>query len=518
MKIRFPLYAKILVWFFGNILLIVALLYALFRFQFHMDLNSLLAGRAGDRIAAVAEAIRGELNASAQQKKQGSWDAVLERFSKAYGIRFALFWDDASRAAGGELDLPAIVRARLPMPRPPFHIGARPPGMEEPGAPGSYKFFPPPSGHPSRLHLPLGSPPGSKMVLHTDDPSRYWILVRFPLHDADGTPRLLTLVAVSSSLNVGGLFFDYALVFSAAAGALALSALFWIPLVRSITRAISQMTRATARIAEGEFDVRVDEKRRDELGMLGQGVNQMASRLAGLVCGQRRFLGDVAHELCSPLARTQMALGILEQRAGENQLPYLADLREEVQTMSNLVNELLSFSKASLGGVKIKLTSVALRPLIEKAIFQEAYSEATIDLSVSEKLYVLAGYDMLLRSVGNLIRNAIRYAGSAGPICVSATRSIGQVVLTVADSGPGIPEASLPHVFDPFYRADPSRDRETGGIGLGLSIVKTCIESCGGTVSCRNRAPHGLEVTVILKIASAPDGEVDQAETAVNAS
>ena len=76
----------------------------------------------------------------------------------------------------------------------------------------------------------------------------------------------------------------------------------------------------------------------------------------------------------------------------------------------------------------------------------------------------------------------------------------------------------MPHVFDPFYRADPSRDRETGGIGLGLSIVKTCIESCGGTVSCRNRAPHGLEVTVILKIASAPDGEVDQAETAVNAS
>ena len=233
-------------------------------------------------------------------------------------------------------------------------------------------------------------------------------------------------------------------------------------------------------------------------------MKRWAARLAGLVHGQKRFLGDVAHELCSPIARTQMALGILEQHSDEHQLPFIADLREEVQAISNLVNELLSFSKASLGKSNIKLTSVALRPTVEKAIFQEAYSEAIIDVTVTEDLYVLADPNLLLRSIGNLVRNAIHYAGAAGPISITASRGIDKVLVVVADCGPGIPEPAQPQIFDPFYRADPSRDRETGGIGLGLAIVKTCIESCSGSVSCRNRTPQGFEVTLSLKIATPP--------------
>ena len=172
--------------------------------------------------------------------------------------------------------------------------------------------------------------------------------------------------------------------------------------------------------------------------------------------------------------------------------------------MSSLVNELLSFSKASLGTAKVKLTAVALRPIVEKAIFREGISEATIDLTIAENVYVLAEPDLLARSVGNLIRNAIRYAGTAGPISITATRSIGDVKLVVADYGPGIPDSAQLQIFDPFYRADASRDRETGGVGLGLAIVKTCIESCSGTVVCQNRQPQGLQVTVTLKVATPP--------------
>src|SRR5439155_20847176 len=133
------------------------------------------------------------------------------------------------------------------------------------------------------------------------------------------------------------------------------SALLWFPLIRGITRSIGQMTQATREIAEGRFDGRVNERRRDELGALGQSVNRMAARLAGFVTGQKRFLGDTSNELCSPIARIQMALGILEQRADEKQKAYVADLREEVQHISNLVNELLSFSKASLGASTVTL-------------------------------------------------------------------------------------------------------------------------------------------------------------------
>jgi two-component system sensor histidine kinase CpxA len=116
--------------------------------------------------------------------------------------------------------------------------------------------------------------------------------------------------------------------------------------------------------------------------------------------------------------------------------------------------------------------------------------------------------DLLLRSISNLIRNAIRYAGEAGPITIRAEHGPGFVKLILEDCGPGIPEAALAQVFDPFYRADPSRSRETGGVGLGMAIVKTCVESCSGTVSCRNRTPSGLEVTLTLKAALPPEGTV----------
>src|SRR6202000_996203 len=130
--------------------------------------------------------------------------------------------------------------------------------------------------------------------------------------------------------------------------------------VRGITRSISRMTRATEKIAEGNFDVRTQVRRQDELGSLSEAINRMAMRLSGFVHGQKRFLGDIAHELCAPIARIQVALGILEQRAGEKEIDYVVDLKAEVDHMSSLVNELLSFSKAQLQtGVDLAQVNVA---------------------------------------------------------------------------------------------------------------------------------------------------------------
>src|SRR5262249_10234032 len=125
---------------------------------------------------------------------------------------------------------------------------------------------------------------------------------------------------------------------------LGLSVLFWLPLVRGISRSIGQLTRATEQIAEGHFETRVSTRRRDELGRLGESVNRMATRLDAHMTGQKRFLGDVAHELCSPLARLQMATGILADQAPGNLRETVTDVREEVQQMSTLVNELLAFT------------------------------------------------------------------------------------------------------------------------------------------------------------------------------
>jgi two-component system sensor histidine kinase CpxA len=329
-------------------------------------------------------------------------------------------------------------------------------------------------------------------MIHTDHPSRYWLLL--PL-EAPGQRPPLTLIAVSESIGLGGLVLDFTPWIAAAGGIVVFYLLFWLPRVRGITQSIREMTGATARVAEGQFDIPVRENRDDELGLLARSINQMAERLAGFVNGQKRFLGDIAHELCSPLARAQVALGIMEHEMSAGSL---ADLREEVQQMSSLVSELLSFSKASLAAGRIKLQSVPLREIVERAIEREDLSGAALAVAAGEELLVKAEPDLLCRAIANLLRNAVKYAGDAGPVEIGAERKGDDVILTVADHGPGVPEEALAQIFDPFYRLDVSRARETGGTGLGLAIVKTCVESCGGRVSCQNRQPHGLSVVITL--------------------
>ncbi|MHB8522273.1 MAG: HAMP domain-containing sensor histidine kinase, partial [Limisphaerales bacterium] len=432
--------------------------------------------------------IAAELGASPPRE----WDDVLQRFSRAYKVTFLLLHPDGSQAAGERMELPAEVTRRAQVRRgPPDFAGRGPRAVQPPG--------PPPDMLPRGGPRPPGALPPRFMV-RTESPTRYWVGVRVPPPRLEPPrPGPMVLLAMSPSLWGGGLFFDLTPWIAVGAGVVFFSVLFWIPLVRGVTRSISQMTRATEQIAQGRFDTRVDAGRRDELGRLGEAVNQMAGRLSGFVSGQKRFLGDIAHELCSPIARIQVALGILEQRADEKQKPYVSDLQEEVQHVSGLVNELLSFSKASLEPTTVKLQTVNLREVAARAVRREAGEQGNVRLEIADDVKVLADPELLVRALSNLVRNALRYAGQAGPITLSSRAEAGQITVTVADCGPGVPEESLAQLFDPFYRPERSRTAETGGVGLGLAIVKTCVESCGGTVSCRNRSPAGLEVSVQLQ-------------------
>jgi len=499
MKIKFPLYAKILFWFFLNVVFLGAVFLIVARVQFKFGLDSLVNGPAGENIQKVTQSLRTSL----RNRPRSDWNEVLKEFSDIYKVRFFLFRNDGGQIAGDEVNLPPEVRARIPNRR-----GMGPPPGEGRGVEQQPEFDGPPEQRPiheqgeRRPPLQPDGPPQRAMV-HTTTPNRYWVVIHTPVPNPDQPPPMMpaVLVVASDSLSGGGLFFDFKPWAIAVAGVFVVSALFWFPLVRGITSSISRMTQATGQIAEGRFEVRTQVERQDELGSLSDAINQMAERLAGLVGGQKRFLGDIAHELCSPIARIQVALGILEQRADARQKDYLNDLREEVEQMSELVNELLSFSKASAGRVNIKLQAVAIRAVVEKAAGRESSSGggADVKVNVAEDLRAVADPELLLRAVGNVLRNAIRYAGNAGPITVSAMREGEKVVVMIEDCGAGIPEDALGQVFDPFYRVDSSRTRETGGVGLGLSIVKTCVESCGGTVSCENRQPAGLRVLIKLQ-------------------
>lgn len=372
--------------------------------------------------------------------------------------------------------------------------------------------------------LQSAAPPAPVFLVSTANPQLYWAGTPITVRVREGADELpqdevaglrpvrrkgarpvqytATLLTMSDSMHGHGLFSDPAPWLVLLGGAAGLSVLFWIPMVRTITRPMAEVTAATERIAEGKFDTRVGIARTDEIGRVSQAVDQLAQRLDGSIKGQKRFLGDIAHELSSPIARLQAALAVLDQRAEAASRDYVADAQEEVQHMSELVDELLMFSKTGIRLPDAKLQPVELRALAQRVIDREAAASVEVRMDLAESLRASADPTLLARALGNLVRNAVRYAGKGGPITLQGRVHHGRVVLTLSDCGPGLAPSLLPKVFEPLFRPESDRGRETGGAGLGLAIVKSCVDACHGTITCRNRTPNGLEFEIILKPAA----------------
>lgn len=477
MRVRISLFGQILFWFFLNVVVLAGVLFGIFNLQFRLPKDS--PWFLGNRLDFVAARIGEEMRAG------GDRQALLARFSAAYHVDFLLFSGNGQRLAGPALDLPLEVGRYVSGPVPAPHEGRRSPGPLHDVRGGG---APPPRARPV-------------FSVRTANPTRYWGGVRLPVFEAGRErPDLATLLAVSDSMSGHGLFFDVRPWLLLAALVLGLSIALWVPFVRSLTGRVRQMTFATEQIAQERFDARVEERRSDELGRLGTAINQLAGRLSRFVGGQKRFLGDIAHELNSPLGRLEVALSILEERVGEEQQAYVADAQEEVRSMSRLVSELLAFSRAGMTRRELPLAPVLLLPLVEEVRQREACGRE-VQVQVDEQVTVLAHRELLGRALANLLRNAARYAADSGPVQVTASREAGEVLLRVADRGPGVPADALPRLFDPFFRLEPDRARSTGGTGLGLAIVKTCVEACQGRVSAQNLDPHGFEVSIRLRAA-----------------
>lgn len=499
MKLQLPLYGRVLGWFFLNLALLAVAIWAVFRTEFKLE--PLLGSMARERVMPVAESLMGEL----RERPRGDWGKILERFGEAYGIGFLLVDETGQSIAGESVALPEAVKERLRQPGGGAPENPMREGGGRPGGPAEERWEGP--GHGREAGGTPGRPPGmggrrrnagvAPQFLRSRSPDRYWFILHVgPPGGMDRRP--LRLLMVSNSISANGLFFDPKPWVLGGAGVLIFSVLWWIPFVRGITKELGLMTRNTQRIAEGRFDLDTGSGRGDELGRLDGAIRQMASRLDGFVHGQRRFLGDIAHELCSPLARMEMALAVLEQRADARQQEYVADVREEVREMSSLVNELMSFSKAGIRGISNELVAVNLKEVVDAVVARESSGAVGIRVDVPADCSVRAEPKLLTRALANLLRNAVRHAGTSGPIQIVAESEAGRVAVSVLDEGPGVPIEALGRLGEPFYRPDAARARETGGFGLGLAIVRTCAEACQGTVEFANRQPKGFRATLRL--------------------
>ena len=289
--------------------------------------------------------------------------------------------------------------------------------------------------------------------------------------------------------------------------AIIISGLICALLARFLTRPITRLRTAAQKIAAGDLKARAANGRPqlDEVGQLVKDFDYMADRLEILIGAQQRLISDVSHELRSPLTRLKLALDLARGDSPQGMSPALDRIEREAERLSMLVGMLLTLSRLEAGDTQPESTMVHLPDLLAE-ISADAEIEAhsrhcTLELERMPECWIEGNEDLLRSAFENVVRNAIRYTEPGTPVRISATADEREVRVVVQDHGPGVPESELDKVFKPFYRVDTSRERRTGGVGLGLAIAERAIRLHNGKITAGNLKQGGFQIQISLPLA-----------------
>ncbi|MEH6590459.1 MAG: ATP-binding protein [Halioglobus sp.] len=272
-------------------------------------------------------------------------------------------------------------------------------------------------------------------------------------------------------------------------------------LSRILTNRFKRLQQASRELAGGDLDTRiaVTNSGGDETDELARDFNAMAEKIQQQVVAQKRLLGDVSHELRSPIARLRIALALAEQD-DKNRVRHMARIDHETVRLEELIGQLLS-SQSDSGRVTLDahLDLVGLlTELCDDASFEGKASGKRVEFNTEVAEAVIASHgDLLHKAFDNILRNALKYTDANSTVHASLELRGDEYQVRIEDTGPGVPEQELTRLFEEFYRVDTARPRETGGYGLGLAIAKRAIEQHSGTIRAENTA-SGLIVTVQL--------------------
>lgn len=314
------------------------------------------------------------------------------------------------------------------------------------------------------------------------------------------------LLADYQSVSLGRLLHRPRVIMIPILVAMLVSGIVCYLLARYLTWPITRLRRAAQQISNGNLDARVTPllgKRRDELAELASDFDHMAERLQDLLNSHKQLLSDASHELRSPLARLQVALGIAQQRNPEAIKNELQRIELETERLNDLIGQLLSLSRLEnqqqLDTEPLEFDAL-LATIAEDAQYEAQAQQRNVILMNNPRVKIDANAALLSSALENVVRNAIRYTPTGGVIEINSQLDIGtqQINLSICDQGPGIPEAMREKVFDPFVRVGEARDRKSGGYGLGLAIAQRAVALHGGDISAHNRIPQGLCIEIVL--------------------
>ena len=263
-------------------------------------------------------------------------------------------------------------------------------------------------------------------------------------------------------------------------------------------------------MAAGKLNTRVRARmgrRRDEFSDLGDDFDSMTGQLEALISAQRRLLHDISHELRSPLARLQAAIGLVRQNPKQLE-DMLERLEREITRLDELVDEVLTIARLDSGLPSAHNQTFDLLALLDDVVGDAQFEAEALHKCVKYRsngeALITGRADLLARAVENVVRNAIRYTPDNQCVEVEGVCQHGQVHITVRDRGPGVAESELDSIFQPFYRS-PSNPTGTG-YGLGLAIARRAVESHGGQIRARNRVEGGLQVDIQLPLSPGKPG------------
>jgi signal transduction histidine kinase len=288
--------------------------------------------------------------------------------------------------------------------------------------------------------------------------------------------------------------------------AVIVSAIVCFLLARHLASPLKRVREASGRLAAGDLRARAGSMvrpRRDEIGDLVRDFDAMAERLHLLVSAQRQLLSDISHELRSPLARLHVAVELARRKAGPDAENHLNRIEAEGTRMNEMIGQILSLARAD--GDRLPVTEqIDLSEVVEQVAADTDYEARQTSREVrvrkTQEAIVLGDAALLASAVENVVRNGCRYtpAGTTVDISLEATSTHGRIV--IRDHGPGVPPGETERIFLPFHRVGASRDRESGGVGLGLSIAARAVQAHGGSIRAVNADGGGLEVSIDLPL------------------